>query len=118
LAFFNGNFNIISVFLLPISIRFRYLDRLIANRMAPSMCPDPCGTRWGGWFQAVLYHISAAYLAFVRSKNFLKMPHKTDMPAQLARLLLCIWFGSVEFNTPPRLGRGHFGGGLHSQSLD
>jgi len=27
---------------LPISIRFRYLDLLVANRMAPSTCPDPC----------------------------------------------------------------------------
>ena len=25
---------------------FRYHDHLVANRMAPSMCPDPCGTRW------------------------------------------------------------------------
>ena len=25
------------VFLLPLSIRFRYLDHLVANRMAPSM---------------------------------------------------------------------------------
>ena len=49
------------VFLLPISIRFRYLDHLVANRMAPSMCPDPCGTRWGSWFQAILCHISAYF---------------------------------------------------------
>ena len=27
------------VFLLPISIMFRYLDHLVANKMAPSMCP-------------------------------------------------------------------------------
>ena len=33
----------VCVFLLPISIRFRYLDHLVANRMAPSMCLDPCG---------------------------------------------------------------------------
>ena len=46
------------VFLLPISIRFCYLKHLVANRMAPFMCLDPCGTRWGSWFQAVLYHIS------------------------------------------------------------
>jgi len=26
--------------LLPISITFRYLDHLVANGMAPSMCPD------------------------------------------------------------------------------
>ena len=33
------------VFLLPIFIRFRYLNRMVANRKAPSMCPEPCGTR-------------------------------------------------------------------------
>ena len=60
---------ILFVFLLPISIMFRYLDHLIANRMAPSMCPDPCGTRWGSWFQGILYHISA-YLVFMRSAYF------------------------------------------------
>jgi len=47
------------VFILPNSIRFRYLDHLVANRMAQSTCPDPCGTRWGSSFQAFLYHISA-----------------------------------------------------------
>ena len=62
---------ILFVILLPISIRFRYLDHLIANRMAPSMCPNPCGTRWRSWFQAILYHISAAYLAFMRSAYFI-----------------------------------------------
>jgi len=51
---------ILFVFLLPISIRFRYRDHLVANRMAPSMCPDPSGTRRGSWFQPVLCHISAA----------------------------------------------------------
>jgi len=49
------------VFLLPISNRFRYLDHLVANRMAPSMCPDPCGTRWGSRLQAILNHISAYF---------------------------------------------------------
>ena len=39
---------ILFMFLLPISIRFRYLDHPFANRMAPSVCPpDPSGTRWG-----------------------------------------------------------------------
>ena len=33
------------VFLLPISIRFCYLDHLVAKRMVPSMCLDPCETR-------------------------------------------------------------------------
>ena len=59
-------------FLLPISIRFHYLDHLVTNRMAPSTCPDPCGTRWGSWFPAILYHISAAHLVFMRSDIFLK----------------------------------------------
>jgi len=60
LAFSTSVF-ILFLFLLPISIRFRYLDHLVANRMevASSMCLDPCGTRWGSWFQAVLRHISA-----------------------------------------------------------
>jgi len=58
------------VFLLPISIRFLYLDHLVANRMAPSMCPDPCGMRWGSWFQAILYHISTTYLMFMGSVYF------------------------------------------------
>ena len=49
------------VFLLPISIRFHYLSHLFANRMAPSMCPNPCGTRWGSCFLAILYHISAYF---------------------------------------------------------
>jgi len=56
----------------PISTRFRYLDHLTANRMAPSMCLDPCGTGWGSWFQAILYHISAAYLVFMWSANLFK----------------------------------------------
>jgi len=47
---------------------FYYLDHLVANRMAPTMCLDLCGTRWGSWFQAILYHISA-YLVFMRHKN-------------------------------------------------
>ena len=29
--------------------------------MAPSLCPDPCGTRWVSWFQAILYHIPAHF---------------------------------------------------------
>ena len=74
---------ILSVFILPISIRFRYRDHLVANRMAPSMCPDPCGMRWGSWFQAILYHIPA-YLCRLFSVYvvhvFFKMPHETGMP--------------------------------------
>ena len=67
---FSTTFFILFVFLLPISIRFRCLNHLVANRMASSMSPDPCGTRWGSWFQAILYHISASYLAFMRSAYF------------------------------------------------
>ena len=63
---------ILFVFLLPTSIRFRYLGHLIANRMAPSMCLGPCGTRWGSWFQVILYHISAAYMVFMWSAYFFK----------------------------------------------
>jgi len=69
---------ILFVFLLLISIRFRYPDHLVAKKMAPSMCPDPRGTRWSSWFRAILYHVSV-YLVFMRSANFFKMPPKTDM---------------------------------------
>jgi len=61
---------ILIVFLLPISIRFRYLDHLVAHKMAPSRCLDPYGMSWGSWFQAILYHISAAYLVFMQSAYF------------------------------------------------
>ena len=61
---------VVVVVLLPISIRFHYLDHLVAIRMASSMCPDPCGTIWGCWFQAILYHILAAYLVFIQSAFF------------------------------------------------
>jgi len=77
------------VFLLPISIRFRYLEHLAANRMALSMCLDPCGTRWSSWFQAILYHISAAYLAFMWSTYFFKMPHEADVRSEYWMLLVC-----------------------------
>ena len=42
---------ILIVFLLPISIRFRYLDHLVAHKMAPSRCLDPCGMSWGSCFK-------------------------------------------------------------------
>jgi len=50
---------IFTMFLLPISITFHYLNHLVANRMAPSMCPATYGRRPGSLFQAILYHISA-----------------------------------------------------------
>jgi len=53
--------------------------------MAPSMCPDHCGTRWGSWFQGILYHISA-YLVFMRFAYFFKMPRKTDVPGNILQL--------------------------------
>ena len=40
--------------------------------MAPTMCQDPRGTRWGSWFWAILCDISSAYLVFMRSAYFLK----------------------------------------------
>ena len=49
LAFLTANL-IFFVFQLYISTTFRYLSHLVANRMAPSMCLDPCGTRCSGWF--------------------------------------------------------------------
>ena len=69
---------ILFVFPLPISIIFCYLNHLVADRMAPSRCPDPRGTRWNSWFRAILYHTPAAYLVFMHI--CLKRPHKTDMP--------------------------------------
>ena len=42
---------ILIVFLLPISIRFRYLDHLVANRMASFRCLDPCEMSWGSCFK-------------------------------------------------------------------
>ena len=59
--------------------------------MAPSMCLDPCGTRWGSWFQAILYHISAhfprTFGVYAVRMFLLKMPHKTDMPnCQVSRV--------------------------------
>jgi len=87
LAFSTAIFKILFVFLLPISVRFRYLDQLLANRMAPSCVRttvEPDGVVGFKQFCTIIFpHISAAYLAFVRSAYFLvKMPHKTDMPTQ------------------------------------
>ena len=41
------------VFLLPISIRFRYLGQ----QNGTMQVSGPCGTKWGSWFQAILCHI-------------------------------------------------------------
>jgi len=74
---------ILLAFLLPISISFRYLDHLVANRMALSMCPVPCGTRWGSWLQAILSHISAHFrriFGVYAVRIFLKLPNKNGVP--------------------------------------
>jgi len=86
---------ILFVFLLPISIKFRYLDHLFVNRMAPCMRLDLCGTRCCSWFPAVLYHTSAYFhriFGVYAIRIFLiKMPHKTDMPIQsLAAVVMII----------------------------
>ena len=69
--------------------------------MAPSMCSDRCGTSWGSWFQAILYHISAAYLVS-RGPHIFLMPHKTRMPNQATAT--CMLDGSascwIRLNNP------------------
>jgi hypothetical protein len=40
----------------------RYLDYLVSCNMKPLMCPDPCGTRWGSWFYALMYHCQHVHL--------------------------------------------------------
>ena len=65
-SIFDSNFDIINV-----SITYFYYVLL----PWPSGCEqngtihvsDPCGSRWGSWFQAILYHISAAHSAFMQS---------------------------------------------------
>lgn len=42
--------------------RCRYLEYLVSHNMKPSMCPDPCGTRCGSWFDALLYHCEHVHL--------------------------------------------------------
>jgi len=68
--------------LLPIYIRFCYLDHLVANSMAPCV---QIPVEWDGvegfkQFCTIFPHFSAAYLLFMQSSYFFKMPHKTDMP--------------------------------------
>ena len=65
----------------PVSTRFRYLDHLTANRMAPSMYPDPCGTGWGSWFQAILYHTSACFRSIFGGPRICLNAAQTDTPA-------------------------------------
>jgi len=51
----------------------RFVRVLAANRMTPSICPDPCRTRWVVGFKqfcTISPHISAAYLVFTRSAYF------------------------------------------------
>jgi len=63
---------------------------MAANRMALSMCPDACGTRWGSWFQAAVAYFRRIFGTIrydtgccfnVRSKadmSQLNLPHGTD----------------------------------------
>ena len=70
----------VCVFLLHVSIRFHYLDHLVANRMTPSISPDPRATRWGSWFQAILYDISAYFcriFGVCAVRIFFTLPHLT-----------------------------------------
>jgi len=82
---------ILFVSILPVSIRFRYLNHLVANGMAPSMCPEYSGPLWsverGGvvgfeQFCTIFPHISAAYLVFMRSAYFFKCRIKLTCPTQ------------------------------------
>jgi len=67
---FRKPFNLLNDFMRAFSAVFfragarkrRYYDHLIANNVKPSVCPDPCGTRWGSWFHALLYHTTHIHL--------------------------------------------------------
>ena len=59
--------------LVLISIRFLYLDHLVANRMPTSMCPNPVerdGVVGFKQFCAIFQHISTVYVVFIRSAYF------------------------------------------------
>ena len=86
---FSTSILILFVFLLPISIRFCYLDHLVANRMAPSRWMDPCGMRWGSWFQAIRYHISATYLVSMQSTYFFKC--RIKLTCLTSFVCICLW---------------------------
>ena len=81
LAFSTACFNIICVSVTYFCyVSLPRLDHLVANRMAPSKCPDPCGTRWGSWFQAILYDISAYFcriFGVCAVRIFFTLPHLT-----------------------------------------
>jgi len=62
---------------------------LIANRMAPSRWMDPCGMRWGSWFQAIRYHISATYLVSMQSAYFLKC--RIKLTCLTSFVCICLW---------------------------
>lgn len=67
---FRKPFNLLNDFMRSFSAVFfragarkrRYIEHLVANNVKPSICPDPCGTRWGSWFHALLYHTSHIHL--------------------------------------------------------
>ena len=82
---------ILFVFLLHISVTFRYLDHLVANRMTPSISPAPRGTRWGSWFQAILYDISAYFcriFGVCAVRIFFTLPHLTCLIRSQIGLIL------------------------------
>ena len=77
---FKKPFDLVTKFLLYMSRIFymaggrkrRYLkflnDTMPDSR--PSMCPDPCATRWNSWFEAILYYNKHfhVYKAFIESE--------------------------------------------------
>jgi len=52
---------ILFVFLLPVSIRFCYLDHPVANNGTIHVS-EPLWNKRGSWFQVILYHISAYFM--------------------------------------------------------
>ena len=62
---------ILMLYYFSISIKCRYLSHLVANRMAPSMCLDPCGVVRFKQFCTIFSHISASYLVFMSFAYFL-----------------------------------------------
>jgi len=80
---FSTTILVLFVFLLPISIRFRYLDIWLPT-VWQHPCVRPCGTRSDSQFQATLYHITAYFChifgAYAVRIYCFYMLHKTDMP--------------------------------------
>jgi len=83
---FSTTILISSAFLLPILL----LGFVTSTIWLPTEWHHPCvwtpvhGTRWGSWFQAILYHLPAYFrcvFGIYAIRIFLvKMSHKTDTP--------------------------------------